>query len=68
MKYRGILYLYENGSITRLVDQTKIVYLQIGDDQDRLENELETALQVGYTNDSFSCEELIDHVLDAYDY
>jgi hypothetical protein len=59
MVFTGNRYEYANGVITRLEDGKEIAYLQIGDDQNGIEDQLE---KVEYN------EELIDRILDAYDY
>ena len=62
MKIEGERYRYENGIIYK--GNQEIAYLQIGDDRGDLENQLESIKE----NENFTYEEIVDLVLDPYDY
>ena len=68
VEYKGIRYRYFfdglNGTIYRNNDDREIAFLQFPDDILYLENQLESIKE----NQNFSYEEIVDLVLDAYDY
>ncbi len=67
-KYEGIRYKYIfdglNGTIYRTKDNTEVYFLQFPSDIEYLENQLESIKE----NENFTYEQIVDLVLDAYDY
>ena len=68
MKIEGIRYKYESGNLYGIIyrkkDNQKIAFLQFDNDRDYLENQLENIKP----NENFTYEQIVDMVLDAYDY
>ena len=66
--YEGIRYKYESGNwygiIYRKKDNQEIAFLQFDSDRDDLENQLENIKP----NENFTYEQIVDLILDAYDY
>ena len=68
MKIEGIRYKYESGNLYGIIyrkkDNQEIAFLQFDNDRDYLENQLENIKP----NENFTYEQIVDMVLDAYDY
>ncbi len=68
MKIEGIRYKYESGNLYGIIyrkkDNQEIAFLQFDNDRDYLENQLENIKP----NENFTYEQIVDLVLDAYDY
>ena len=62
MRIEGNRYRYENGAVFKGEDE--VCFLQIGDDKKYLENQLENIKP----NENFTYEEIVDMILDTYDY
>ena len=67
-KYEGIRYKYIfdglNGTIYRKKDNTEVYFLQFPSDIEYLESQLESIKP----NENFTYEEIVDMILDAYEY
>ena len=68
MKIEGLRYKYESGNLYGIIyrkkDNQEIAFLQFDNDRDYLENQLENIKP----NENFTYEQIVDMVLDAYDY
>ena len=68
MKIEGIRYKYESGNLYGIIyrkkDNQEIAFLQFDNDRDYLENQLENIKP----NENFTYEQIVDLILDAYDY
>ena len=68
MKIEGIRYKYESGNLYGIIyrkkDNQEIAFLQFDNDRDYLENQLENIKP----NENFTYEQIVDMVLDTYDY
>ena len=62
MRIEGNRYRYENGVIFK--GENEVCFLQIGDDREYLGNRLESIKP----NENFTYEEIVDMILDTYDY
>ena len=68
MKIEGIRYKYESGNLYGIIyrkkDNQEIAFLQFDNDRDYLENQLENIKP----NENSTYEQIVDTVLDAYNY